>query len=78
MILNVELFSEKCRVILRKQREYNDKTLKCITSSVEKLGEIGDKPFMMLGKIQSGITKSFIGVISLAFDNGYDLPVVLT
>ena len=33
---------------------------------------------MMLGKIQSGITKSFIGVISLDFDNGYDLPVVLT
>ena len=33
---------------------------------------------MMLGKIQSGKTKSFIGVISLAFDNGYDLSVVLT
>lgn len=33
---------------------------------------------MMLGKIQSGKTKSFIGVISLAFDNSYDLAVVLT
>ena len=33
---------------------------------------------MMLGKIQSGKTRSFIGVISLAFDNGYDLAVVLT
>jgi len=71
MILNGEFFSEK-------KREYNDKTLKCITSSVEKLEEIGDKPLMMLGKIQSGKTKSFIGVISLAFDNGYDLSVVLT
>ena len=71
MILDGEFFSEK-------KREYNDKTLKCITSSVEKLEEIGDKPLMMLGKIQSGKTKSFIGVISLAFDNGYDLSVVLT
>ena len=56
MILDGEFFSEK-------KREYNDKTLKCITSSVEKLEEIGDKPLMMLGKIQSGKTKSFIGVI---------------
>ena len=30
------------------------------------------------GKIQSGKTKSFIGVISLAFDSEYDLSVVLT
>lgn len=61
-----------------KKEEYNDKTLACIRQAVEKLDEIGDKPLMMLGKIQSGKTKSFIGVISLAFDNGYDLAVVLT
>lgn len=71
MILNGEFFREK-------SKEYNEKTLQCIKSSVEKLNEIGDKPLMMLGKIQSGKTKSFIGVISLAFDNGYDLAVVLT
>lgn len=71
MILNGEFFSEK-------KGEYNKKTLECIISSVEKLDKIGDKPLMMLGKIQSGKTKSFIGVISLAFDNGYDLSVVLT
>lgn len=71
MILNGEFFSEK-------KKEYNDKTLQCITTAVEKLNEIEDRPLMMLGKIQSGKTKSFIGVISLAFDNGYDLSVVLT
>ena len=61
-----------------KKKEYNDKTLACIRQAVGKLDEIEDKPLMMLGKIQSGKTKSFIGVISLAFDNGYDLAIVLT
>lgn len=61
-----------------KKKEYNEKTLNCIRQAVSKLDEIDDKPLMMLGKIQSGKTKSFIGVISLAFDNGYDLAVVLT
>jgi len=61
-----------------KKREYNEKQSKCIIEAVEKLDIIKDKPLMMLGKIQSGKTKSFIGAISLAFDNGYDLAVVLT
>lgn len=61
-----------------KKREYNEKQGKCIIDAVNKLDEIKDNPLMMLGKIQSGKTKSFIGVISLAFDNGYDLAVVLT
>ena len=61
-----------------KKKEYNNNTKKCIENAVKRLEEIGDKPLMMLGKIQSGKTKSFIGVIALAFDNGYDLAVVLT
>ena len=69
MILNGEFFSEK-------SKEYNEKTLDCIKESVEKLEKIGDRPLMMLGKIQSGKTKSFIGVMALAFDNGYDLSLI--
>lgn len=61
-----------------KRKEYDEKQLDCIVQAVTKLEEIDNKPLMMLGKIQSGKTKSFIGVISLAFDNGYDLAVVLT
>ncbi|MGL5644225.1 hypothetical protein, partial [Cetobacterium sp.] len=71
MILEGEFFKVK-------KHEYNEKTLACIKKSVEKLSEIEDKPLMMLGKIQSGKTKSFIGVVSLSFDNGYDLAVILT
>jgi hypothetical protein len=36
------------------------------------------KPGMLLGKIQSGKTRAFIGVIALAFDNQYDMAIVLT
>ena len=71
MILDGEFFSVK-------SKDYNEKTLNCVIEIVKKLDEIDDKPLMMLGKIQSGKTRSFIGVISLAFDNGYDLAVVLT
>lgn len=71
MILDGEFFSVK-------SKDYNEKTLNCVIETVKKLDEIDDKPLMMLGKIQSGKTRSFIGVISLAFDNGYDLAVVLT
>jgi hypothetical protein len=71
MEFNGEFFSKK-------KVEYNDKQLECIEDAVFKLEDIGENPLMMLGRIQSGKTKSFIGVISLAFDNGYDLAVVLT
>lgn len=37
-----------------------------------------NKPGMLLGKIQSGKTRTFIGIIALAFDNGYDMAIILT
>ena len=61
MILDGEFFSVK-------SKDYNEKTLNCVIEIVKKLDEIDDKPLMMLGKIQSGKTRSFIGVISLSFD----------
>src|SRR3989338_8125477 len=36
------------------------------------------RPGILLGKIQSGKTRAFIGVVALAFDNGYDFAIVLT
>lgn len=71
LIENGEFFSVK-------SKEYNENTLNCIKTAMYKLDTIGDKPLMMLGKIQSGKTRSFIGLTSIAFDNGYDLSVVLT
>lgn len=37
-----------------------------------------EKPGMLLGKIQSGKTRAFIGIIALTFDNGYDMAIILT
>jgi len=49
--------------------------------TVEKLLENDtnvNKPGMLLGKIQSGKTRAFIGITALAFDNGYDMAIILT
>lgn len=37
-----------------------------------------DHPGMLLGKIQSGKTKTFLAIMALAFDNDFDIAVVLT
>lgn len=36
------------------------------------------RPGMLLGKVQSGKTRAFLGIIALAFDEGYDIAVILT
>ncbi|MFK3773387.1 Z1 domain-containing protein [Pseudomonas sp. NPDC089406] len=37
-----------------------------------------DKPGMLLGKIQSGKTRAFLGVVARAFDRDYDVAIILT
>src|SRR5271169_6677529 len=36
------------------------------------------RPGILLGKIQGGKTRAFIGIIALAFDNDYDVAIILT
>ena len=36
------------------------------------------RPGMLLGKIQSGKTRAFLGIIAHAFDRGFDVAIVLT
>jgi hypothetical protein len=53
----------------------------CIQQTVERLLSVetsAAQPGMLLGKIQSGKTKTFLGVIALAFDSGFDIAVILT
>ncbi len=53
----------------------------CVRETVEALLDTtttADHPGMLLGKIQSGKTKTFLAVTALAFDNGFDIAVVLT
>src|SRR6266699_2722018 len=51
-----------------------------IQETVQELLLLGTatKPGMLLGKIQSGKTKTFLGIVALGFDNGFDVAVVLT
>lgn len=48
-------------------------TLALLTTSTS-----SDQPGMLLGKVQSGKTRTFISVLSLAFDNGFDIAIVLS
>ncbi len=66
---------------LSKKRRDSADLKSCIEKTVTKLLESETdlkNPGILLGKIQSGKTRAFLGVIALAFDNGYDIAIVLT
>jgi Z1 domain len=61
--------------------KYRPEVKACIERSVAKLRQNDTTeacPGMLLGKIQSGKTRTFLGVMALAFDNDFDVCVVLT
>lgn len=62
-------------------KNYSDEALEAIRGTVRKLLEQPtsvNKPGMLLGKVQSGKTKTFMAIMALAFDNAFDVCVVLT
>ena len=66
---------------LTELRQDNDKLKACMEETVVKMLDSDTslkKPGILLGKIQSGKTRAFLGVISLAFDNDYDIAIILT
>ena len=66
---------------LKNQIGYSDDLQKCIVKTTDELlkdGEGADKPGLLLGKIQSGKTRAFVGVMALCFDRGVDICVILT
>jgi len=66
---------------LRESRSDDDALSACIDRVVNQLEDTSttsDKPGMLLGKIQSGKTRAFVGVIAHAFDHGFNIAVVLT
>lgn len=62
------------------QLVYGVEEQQCIEGTVQALlsQDTLAKPGMLLGKIQSGKTKTFLGIIALAFDSGFDISVILT
>jgi Z1 domain len=66
---------------LLNQNGYDCKMQECISETVKNLIDkttTTDRPGMLLGKIQSGKTRTFLGVTALSFDNGFDVAIVLT
>src|SRR5690242_14185621 len=66
---------------LRESRQDDEELAACIDRVVKQLEETsttGDRPGMLLGKIQSGKTRAFVGVIARSFDRGFDMAVVFT
>ena len=66
---------------LRDLRQDDEQLAACIDRVVKQLEDTstsGDRPGMLLGKIQSGKTRAFVGVIARAFDRGFDIAVVFT
>lgn len=65
---------------------YDDNLKKCIETAFQycldntnkSSNEKINKPLMMLGKIQSGKTRAYTGLIALAFDNDFDIVFILT
>jgi len=56
-------------------------TFQCAEQTVEELlkkATTSENPGMLLGKVQSGKTRTFISILALAFDNGFDIAIVLS
>jgi Z1 domain len=64
-----------------RERRHDDEALQsCIERVIDQLDSASDpkRPGMLLGKIQSGKTRAFLGVIARAFDRDVDIAIVLT
>ena len=63
-------------------RRRDDEPLQAtIAETIEKLhgnATSVDRPGVLLGKIQSGKTRAFLGLIAAAFDDGFDCALILT
>src|SRR5436305_13592953 len=63
------------------KKTYSSEATDAIRNTVQQLLDqptSASKPGMLLGKIQSGKTKTFMGAVTLAFDNSFDVTIILT
>src|SRR5690606_27599879 len=66
---------------LKDKNNYGKEYLVCMENTVNNLIQqqtSANKPGMLLGKIQSGKTRTFLGIMGLSYDNGYDVVIILT
>lgn len=66
---------------LQSKNNYSEEETAVMNNTITKLLDMStssNKPGMLLGNIQSGKTRSFLGGISLGFDNGFEVVIILT
>lgn len=65
---------------LREARGDDEALQTCIESVVDQLESAIDpaRPGLLLGRIQSGKTRAFLGVVARSFDRGFDIALVMT
>lgn len=66
---------------LNKKNEYKQQVRETMVRTAAKLTSSvtsEQRPGMLLGKVQSGKTRTFIGVMGLMYDNGFDVVILLT
>ena len=81
MLIEGKSYNTLIREAAQKNAPYNDESKSCIHRTLQHLLDSDtsvDRPGMLLGMVQGGKTKTFLGVIALGLDNGFDLFVVLT
>lgn len=60
---------------------FSTDTFRCAEETVAELlntATTSEHPGMLLGKVQSGKTRTFISILALAFDNTFDIAIVLS
>lgn len=76
-----QIFRAFKAVLAASGRPLSQETEDCSASVVGLLEHhqtTAQRPGMLLGKVQSGKTRAFIGAIAIAFDSGFDVAIVLT
>lgn len=59
-------------------KEMKDSIEQAAKLCLDNLGSNTYNPIMLLGSIQSGKTRAFIGLMALCFDNDFDMTIILT
>jgi hypothetical protein len=67
--------------VLATERGDSEELQECIRQTTDELttnSTTSLRPGILLGKIQGGKTRAFLGIIACAFDRGYDVAIVFT
>lgn len=74
---DVELFYDRLASDREDPPELREKVEE-VVEQLQKQGTSTNRPGILLGRVQSGKTRAYLGAVARAFDRGYDVAVILT